>query len=119
TVGDDAGTVLYVSGRTGQVIQDTVAHERFWNWLGAVPHWLYFSFIRQNQPVWYNFVVYASLLGVFLTATGLYIGIRQFGRGKRKSPYRGLALWHHWTGLIFGVLTLTWVLSGLFSMQPW
>lgn len=116
---DERGTVLYVSGATGEVVQDTSRHERFWNWLGAVPHWLYFTFIREVQPLWYNFVVYASLLGTFLTATGLYIGISMWGRGKRKSPYRGLAAWHHWTGLIFGVLTLTWVASGLLSMNPW
>jgi len=117
--GDEAGTVLYVSGSDGTVVQDTAARERFWNWLGAVPHWLYFTSFRQNQPLWYNFVVYASLLGVFLTVTGIYIGIAQFGRGKRRIPYRGLGWWHHVTGLVFGVLTLTWVLSGLFSMQPW
>jgi hypothetical protein len=116
---DDAGTVLYVSGSDGTIVQDTVAHERFWNWLGAVPHWLYFTSFRQIQPLWYNFVVYTSLLGVFLTVTGIYIGILQFRRGKRLSPYRGLALWHHWTGLAFGIFTLTWTASGLFSMQPW
>lgn len=116
---DDAGTVLYVSGADGTVVQDTTTHERFWNWLGAVPHWLYFTQFRQNQKLWYDTVVYASLLGAFLTLTGLYIGVLQFRRGKRLSPYRGLALWHHWTGLVFGVLTLTWVVSGLFSMQPW
>lgn len=116
---DDAGTVLYVSSSEGRVVQDTTRHERFWNWLGAVPHWLYFTAFRQNQPLWYNFVVYASVLGVFLTVTGIYVGLRQYGRGRRRSPYRGLALWHHWTGLIFGVFTLTWMVSGLFSMQPW
>lgn len=117
--GDNAGTVLYISGSQGTVVQDTTRHERFWNWLGAVPHWLYFTSFRQIQPLWYNFVVYASVLGVFLTVTGIYVGLRQYGRGKRRSPYRGLALWHHWTGLIFGVFTLTWMVSGLFSMQPW
>ena len=116
---DEAGTALYVSGATGEVVQDTNSHERFWNWLGAVPHWLYFTAFREIQWLWYDFVVYASVLGVFLTATGLYLGIRMYGRGKRRSPYRGLALWHHWTGLIFGVVTLTWTASGLFSMQPW
>lgn len=116
---DEAGTTLYVSGTTAEVVQDTTSHERFWNWLGAVPHWLYFTAFREIQWLWYDFVVYASVLGVFLTGTGLYIGIRQYGRGKRRSPYRGLALWHHWTGLIFGIFTLTWVVSGLFSMQPW
>ena len=116
---DERGTVLYVSGKTGEVVQDTTAHERFWNWLGAVPHWLYFTAFREIQPLWYNVVVYASLLGVFLTVTGIYVGVRMYGRGRRKSPFRGIALWHHWTGLIFGLATLTWVLSGLASMQPW
>lgn len=116
---DDPGTVLYVSGKTGEVVQDTKAHERFWNWLGAVPHWLYFTTFREIQPLWYNVVVYASLLGIFLTVTGIYVGIRMYGRGKRRSPFRGIALWHHWTGLIFGIATLTWVLSGLASMNPW
>jgi uncharacterized iron-regulated membrane protein len=116
---DAAGTVLYVSGRDGTIVQDTDAHQRFWNWLGAVPHWLYFTALRQNGALWSGVVVYGALLGVFLTVTGLWIGILRFGRGKRKSPYRGLMMWHHWTGLIFGLFTLTWTLSGLFSMQPW
>jgi len=30
-----------------------------------------------------------------------------------------LRLWHHWTGLVFGILTLTWLFSGLLSLNPW
>jgi uncharacterized iron-regulated membrane protein len=116
---DDAGTVLYVSGVTGQVVQDTTRSERFWNWLGAIPHWLYFKQLRANAPLWSQVVIYASLLGSFLTAIGLYIGVVQLKRGKRWIPYRGMGWWHHVTGLVFGVLTLTWVASGLFSMNPW
>ena len=115
---DERGTVLYVSGRTGEVVQDTHRTERFWNWLGAVPHWLYFTPLRKDGPLWSQVVIWASLLGIFLTVTGIYVGIRMYGRGKRKSPFRGIALWHHWSGLIFGIATLTWVLSGLASMQP-
>lgn len=117
---DDRGTVLYVASMTGDVVQDTTAHERFWNWLGAVPHWLYFTAFREMQPLWYNFVVYASALGVFLTLTGIYIGLITYRRrAKHWSPFKGLALWHHWTGLAFGLFTLTWVFSGLVSMNPW
>ncbi len=116
---DARGTVLYVSGLTGEVVQDTHRRERFWNWLGAVPHWLYFTALRQDGALWSQVVIWTSLLGTFLTLTGLYVGFRMYGRGKRRSPFRGAALWHHWTGLIFGLVTLTWVFSGLASMQPW
>lgn len=119
TFADDRGTELYVSGVTGEVVQDTHRSERFWNWLGAVPHWLYFTALRQDGALWSQVVIWTSLLGTFLTVTGIYIGISMYGRGKRHSPYRGIAAWHHWTGLIFGLFTLTWIASGLFSMQPW
>ncbi len=112
--------VLYVSSVTGAVVQDTGGRERFWNWLGAVPHWLYYTAFRQHASAWYQFIVWTSVLGAGLTASGLYIGLLQTGRGKgRLSPYRGLSLFHHVTGLTFGVLTFTWVVSGLFSMNPW
>ena len=49
------------------------------------------------------------------------MGIRQFRfrRRQRRSPYRGWGLWHHYAGLLFGLFTLTWLLSGLFSVNPW
>ena len=52
---------------------------------------------------------------------GLIIGVCQLGRNSsgRTSPYRGIKLWHHYTSLIFGLLTLTWLVSGLFSVNPW
>jgi hypothetical protein len=34
------------------------------------------------------------------------------------SPYAGWMKWHHYDGLIFGVVTLTWTYSGLLSMGP-
>ena len=119
---DDAGTELYVSSRTGEVVQKTTRTQRFWNWLGAVPHWLYFTRIRDNAPLWNNLVIYSSLLGCFLTLFGLYLGIWQLRRGpdtRLYSPHRGWKYWHHVPGLIFGVLVLSWVFSGLMSMQPW
>jgi hypothetical protein len=70
---DGAGTELYVSGRTGEPVQMTTARVRFWNWLGAVPHWIYFSSLRRNARLWTRIVVYTSLLGssrAFIWASG-------------------------------------------------
>jgi hypothetical protein len=118
---DDAGTQLYVSGKTGELVQMTTARLRFWNWLGAVPHWIYFSSLRRNARLWTRIVVYTSLVGSFLVVTGIYIGVWQFLRrpAGRWSPYRRVLFWHHVPGLLFGVFALTWVVSGLLSMNPW
>ena len=120
-LGDAAGTELYVSSRSGRAVQMTTAEERFWNWLGAVPHWLYFTELRRHANVWSQVMIITSLLGCFLVGVGIYLGIRQFAArpARRWSPYVGFNLWHHIAGLTFGIFALTWVLSGLLSMNPW
>jgi hypothetical protein len=118
---DPAGTELYVAQRTGEVVQMTTRRVRFWSYLGAVPHWLYPVALRRNGPLWDQVVVWTSLAGVFLTLTGAYVGISRLRRypSGRWIPFRGWFYWHHILGLVFGVLTLTWVASGLFTMNPW
>jgi hypothetical protein len=120
-LGDRARTELYVSSSSGRAVQMTTARERFWNWLGAVPHWLYFASLRREAWLWSQLLIVTALIGCFLAATGLYIGVRQLlcRPAGRWSPYRGLNLWHHIAGLLFGVFALSWVLSGLLSMNPW
>jgi hypothetical protein len=34
------------------------------------------------------------------------------------TPYVGWLQWHHYAGLLFGVVTLTWTFSGLLTMTP-
>jgi len=77
--------------------------------------------LRADGPLWSQVVIWTSLLGCFLTAIGIYAGIQRYTlRGDdRLSPFKGLWYWHHIGGLVFGVLTLTWIASGLFSMNPW
>ena len=119
---DPAGSSAYIAGRTGEVVQETTRFERFWGWMGAVPHWLYPTMLRQDPAAWSQVVIWTSLTGCFLTVTGIWVGISRLRRrkdGKIGSPYRGLWWWHHVAGLVFGLLTLTWVGSGLLSMGPW
>jgi len=120
-LGDEARTELYVSSASGQAVQITSAHERFWNRLGSVPHWLYFTELRRRGYLWAQVVIYTSLLGCFLAGIGIYIGVLQMARqpATQWSPYRGFHCWHHMAGLTFGIFALTWVLSGLLSMNPW
>jgi hypothetical protein len=97
----------------------TTATQRFWNWLGAIPHWFYPTALRSDGELWSQTVIWASMLGSFLALFGLYLGFSQLGRGRGLSPYRGLFYWHHLAGLVFGIVTLTFVASGLVSMNPW
>ena len=118
---DPARTVVYVASRTGEVVQATDRQSRLWAWLGAVPHWLYPHVLRRHAQLWTQVVIWTSVAGMFLTATGLYVGIARFRRTRdgHWSPYQGWRFWHHMAGLIFGLFTLTWVASGLLTMSPW
>lgn len=119
---DEARSTAYVAGNSGEVVQQTSGWERFWGWLGAVPHWLYPTILRQDGALWSQVVIWTSLIGCFLTVTGLWVGVARLRRkrdGSIGSPFNGIWWWHHMFGLFFGLLTLTWVASGLFSMNPW
>src|SRR5260221_6955525 len=77
---DPAGTEMYILRSTGRVALWTTASQRFWNWLGAVPHWLYFTELRDNGRLWSQIVIWTSIVAGFLTVIGLTIGILQLKR---------------------------------------
>ena len=120
-VDDPSHTELYVSSASGEIVLRTSRAERLWGWLGPVLHWLYPRRLRENTALWVDVIIATTVIGTFLTALGLYIGIQRLRRRHdgRWSPYRGVSLWHHYAGLVFGLLTLTWTLSGLLSVNPW
>jgi hypothetical protein len=91
------------------VVRDTRRAERFWNWIGAVPHWIYPTVLRQFPQAWNQVVVWLSIPGVVLAATGLALGIWQiFLNRTRWIPYRKFWMrWHHIAGLVAAVFTLT------------
>lgn len=120
---DERDTIVYVSSKTGEIVQNATGNERFWNWLGAIPHWIYFSPIRKDQELWRQSVMWLSGPLIIGAVTGLWIGIlrlrvrRRYSR-ERMTPYRGWMKWHHVGGLVGGVFLTTWIASGWLSVNP-
>src|SRR5262245_21978031 len=120
TVDDASHTELYVSPRSAGVAVLTTRRSRALAWVSTIPHWLYFAALRSNNDLWWHVVVWTSGVGCILALLGIALGVVQFRyRRPVKLPYAGLTKWHFGLGLVFGVLTLTWVFSGLLSMEPW
>ena len=119
------GTWLYVSGPTGDVVRDATRSERAWNYAGAWLHWLYPLRGGVFDKYWNDTVVWLSILGIAGAITGSVVGVMRwrFGaryRNGRRTPYPSrLMRWHHISGLLFAAITLTWIFSGLMSMNPW
>src|SRR5262249_9671390 len=111
---------------TADVVQYTTTASRFWAWLGAIPHWLYFTPLRKHQAQWSAFVVYSSLTGTITALLGVVIALWMYSPRRQyryagvptSIPYRGWKRWHAIVGLIFGIVTTTWAFSGLLSMGP-
>ncbi|WP_419952121.1 hypothetical protein [Methylobacterium sp.] len=121
-LGDPAGTRLYVSSRTGEIALDTSRHERVWNWLGAIPHWIYPTPLRAQADLWRDIVLWVSGIAILSALSGLWIGLlrlrpRRYASGAM-TPYRGWAAWHHLSCLVGGVTLLTFIVSGWLSMNP-
>jgi uncharacterized membrane protein len=120
------GQEIYVSGITADVVQYTTSESRFWAYLGAIPHWLYFTPLRKHQPEWFQFVVWSSGIGTVAALMGIVVAVWMLSPAKRYRhagaptaiPYRGWKRWHTILGLFFGVVTTTWAFSGMLSMGP-
>ncbi len=120
------GDQVYVTQTTGDVVQSTTTGSRLGAYVGAIPHWLYFTPLRKNGARWSRVVIWSSGLGTIAAILGVVIGAwmyspsRQYRyRGSPSSlPYTGQKRWHTVLGLIFGVATVTWAFSGMLSMDP-
>jgi hypothetical protein len=128
SLGDAAGTELYVSEQSGEPVLVTTRAARWLGFASAVLHWIYFTPVRRNGDMWVQLIIWTSLAGTVLCLSGVLWGLWRYSTRSRyrlrgiphtHSPYAGLMKWHHYSGLVFGVFALTWVFSGLLSMNPW
>ena len=120
------GEQVYVTQTTGDVVQHTTTASRLGAYVGAIPHWLYFTPLRKNGPQWSRVVIWSSGIGTIAAIIGVVIGAWMYSPSKKYRfagapsaiPYRGQKRWHTIFGLIFGVATVTWAFSGMLSMDP-
>ncbi len=119
------GERLYV-GDSGEVLQYTTRSSRLAAYVSAIPHWLYFTPLRKHQPVWIRVATYSAMVGTAGAIIGVVIGVSYYSPRKKyrvagmpsRIPYRGQKRWHMIFGLIFGLATITWTLSGSLAFLP-
>lgn len=120
------GDEVYVSTKTGEVAQHTTTASRLGAWFGAVPHWIYFTPLRARPQLWNQVVVWLSGAGTVMSILGLIAGVWLYSpsgkyrtpTGRTSVPYAGQKRLHVILGLLFGLVTCTWIFSGMMSMGP-
>lgn len=124
---DGRGTEYYVSEASASVYLETTRRSRVLAWLGAIPHWWYVRGLRAHADLWADVMIGASGLGILLSLAGITAGLLRWspsGRyrfpGGRHStvPYAGWKRWHYLLAAVFGLVTFTWIFSGLMTMDP-
>ncbi len=119
---DAAGTEYYVSETSNDIVQKTDRRGRILAISGYILHNLFFF----RQRTWWtpllDFIAWTAML---MAATGLVLGIWRVAlkpRFRHKgvlsyTPYSGWMKWHHYAGLIFGLFSISWILSGMIPIS--
>ena len=69
------GEQVYISEANGEVVQYTTTASRLGAYVGAIPHWLYFTPLRKNGPLWSKVVIWSSGIGTFAAIIGIVVGV--------------------------------------------
>ncbi len=113
------GDQVYISDGTGEVAQFTTRSSRLFAELGPIPHWLYYTPLRKNGPLWSKVVIWSSGIATVAALMGLIAGLLMYSPSRKNSiPYKGQKRLHHILGLFFGIVACTWAFSGMLSMDP-
>lgn len=120
---DLAGTEIYVSARSGEVVQRTDRGQRLWNWAGSVLHWVYIVPLRRHHVLWSDMLWGLSWVGIALAVSGIGVGVLRSAKAltipgrTTLTVFRGQHRHHHLFGLGAGLFTLTWMVSGLLAVD--
>jgi len=120
---DEEKHQLYISSRTGEVQQFTNCEQRFWAWVGAIPHKFYVPALRKNTDTWILSLTIGGIIALITAISGIYTGVyvlckrykkkRKIGTPYKKYWYK----WHHILGLILGSFLITFAFSGAMALQ--
>jgi hypothetical protein len=121
-VDDGAGTKYYVSANSGEAVMKSDRVGRLLGFFGYILHTFFFW---RQQSWWSDLLHWLSWIAVAMAVTGAVVGVWRYGLSARfrhkgvgsHSPYVGWMKWHHYAGLIFGLVTIAWVASGLVSLN--
>ncbi len=120
-LGDSADTRYYIAEKSGDIVMKTTNSSRLLGFLGYNLHTLFFF----RQATWWSqLLLWLSWLGLCMVVLGFGLGIWRYSQKPvyvrrdvaYRTPYTGWWKWHHYAGLIFGVVMLSWMLSGLVSI---
>ena len=119
---DAAGTEYYVSENSNDIVQKTDRRGRILAISGYVLHNLFFFRQRSWWTPLLDFIAWSAML---MVATGIAVGIWRVAlkprfrhKGVRSyTPYSGWMKWHHYAGLIFGLFSISWILSGMIPIS--
>ena len=115
---DAAGTEYYVAERSSDIVHKTDRRGRILAFSGYIIHNLFFF---RQRSWWMPFLGVIAWTAMIMVVTGAVVGVWRIAlrpRYRRKgvpsyTPYSGWMKWHHYAGLIFGLFSISWVLSGM------
>lgn len=115
---DPARTEYYISERSREIVQKTDRRSRILAISGYILHNLFFF----RQRAWWTAMLdWIAWIAMLMAVTGIAVGIWRVAlkpRFRHKgvpsyTPYSGWMKWHHYAGLIFGLFSISWILSGM------
>jgi hypothetical protein len=119
---DPAGTEYYISEMSNDIVQKTDRRGRVLAISGYILHNLFFF----RQRTWWtpllDFIAWTAML---MAVSGVVLGIWRIAlkprfrhKGIRSyTPYSSWMKWHHYAGLIFGLFSISWILSGMIPIS--